>query len=76
MDTFAKSTYLHIYRGDVVVDKLSLEGSAAGRAAFERCWSYAVADDKAKTGERNRWKYIPKDPFDDDAKPDPGSSPG
>jgi hypothetical protein len=74
MGIFAKSTYLHIYMGDTTVDKLSLDGSAAGRAAFERCWSYAVADDKAKTRERNRWKDIPKDPIGGDAKPDQGSS--
>ena len=75
MDTFAKSTYLHVYKGDTAVDKLSLEGSAAGRAAFERCWTYAVADDNAKTRERNRWKDIPKDPFGGNQQTDPRSSP-
>lgn len=65
MTTFAKSTFLHIYRGDTVVDKLSLKGSAAGRVAFDRCWSYVVAADAAKARERARWKDIPKDPFAD-----------
>jgi hypothetical protein len=61
--TFAASNHLHIYRGDTVVDKLSLNGSAAGLAAFERCWNYVVADDAALARERARWKDIPKDPF-------------
>lgn len=61
--TFSKSTYLHVYKGDTVVDKLSLSGSAAGRAAFDRCWAYVVADDKAQARERARWDDIPKDPF-------------
>jgi len=63
MDTFVKSHYLHIYKEKTVVDKLSLEGSAAGRAAFDRCWAYIVADDKAQARERARWQDIPEDPF-------------
>lgn len=63
METFTKSKRLHVYRGDIVVDRLSLDGSAAGGAAFERCFAYVVADDRAKARERARWKSIPKDPF-------------
>jgi TonB family protein len=69
MDTLAKSGHLHIYTGDTIVDKLSLEGSAAGRAAFERCWTYLIADEKAKARERARWQDIPKDPFSGPAPP-------
>ena len=62
-ETFAKSSRLHVYRGDTVVDKLLLDGSAEGLSAFDRCWRYVLADDAAKARERARWKDIPKDPF-------------
>ncbi len=63
MPSFAKSKSLHVYRKDTVVDKLTLAGSAAAKAAFERCWSYLVADDQAKQREWTRWDHIPRDPF-------------
>jgi TonB family protein len=63
MPTFAKSKSLHVYRKETVVDKLTLAGSAAAKAAFERCWTYLVADDQAKQREWNRWNHIPRDPF-------------
>lgn len=63
LSTFAKSSRIHIYMGDTVVDKLSLDGSAAGAAAFARCWTYIQADARAKARERARWDSIPKDPF-------------
>lgn len=66
MKHMARSSRLHIYMGDTLVDKLSMDGSAAGAALFSRCWTYLQADERAKARERARWQDIPKDPF---AKP-------
>ncbi|MES2054891.1 MAG: hypothetical protein V4564_03050 [Pseudomonadota bacterium] len=65
---FAASKALHIYRGDVPVELLSLEGSGAAVAELRRC----VGIYKAKTGANARAKgrsdLIPRDPFAPDAK--------
>lgn len=63
MPALAKATYLHFYVGETVVDRLSMEGSAAAKVALERCWAWLKADHAAKVREWNRWNHIPKDPF-------------
>lgn len=72
LDTFAKATYLHIYREQTVVDKLNMLGSASARAAFDRCWSWVRIADAAVVKERNRYNHIPKDPFAPTPKADDG----
>ncbi|MES1972013.1 MAG: hypothetical protein V4472_06095 [Pseudomonadota bacterium] len=65
---FAASRALHIYRGDVPVEQLSLDGSGAAVAELRRCVD--VFRTKAATGarEERRSHRIPKDPFAPDAK--------
>lgn len=63
IDTYAKSSSLHIYMGDNVVDKLSLSGSAAGMALFNRCWAWVLGTERAAQAERDRYSGIPRDPF-------------
>lgn len=60
---FIKSTYLHIYKGETVVDKLDLAGSGAGIAQARRCLSHVKALADAAAREKARWAHIPKDPF-------------
>jgi hypothetical protein len=63
LQTFAKAKRLYVYRDGKIFDQLNLEGSALAEAAFDKCWVYLVADDRAKSRERNRWNHIPRDPF-------------
>ena len=66
---FDRSSFLHIYMGDTVVDKLSLKGSSAGVALFNKCWSWLMATERAAQAERDKFADIPRDPF---AKKDDG----
>ncbi|MBD3746918.1 MAG: hypothetical protein IE932_11975 [Sphingopyxis terrae] len=63
LETYAKASSLHIYMGDTVVDKLSLTGSSAGVALFNRCWTWLQGTERAAQKERDRYKDIPRDPF-------------
>lgn len=77
LNKFAQSRSLNVYRtksGETAddfksydelnaVDKLRLEGSAAAKAAFDRCWTDTLAQQRAIKREQDRWKDIPKDPF-------------
>jgi hypothetical protein len=60
---FAASKALHIYRGDVPVEKLGLDGSGAAVAELRRCIDFHAARTAAGTGESGRSDQIPKDPF-------------
>ena len=60
---FAASKSLDIKRGDVVVDELLLNGSAAGLAQMGKCMAHLKAVEAAAAREKARWKHIPKDPF-------------
>ncbi|MBY8823214.1 TonB family protein [Sphingomonas colocasiae] len=60
---FRKSTYLHIYRDETLVDQLSLAGSAAGLAVLERCLAHVRGLRLAEQREKQRWEHIPDDPF-------------
>jgi hypothetical protein len=63
LDTFAAARRLHVYLKDDLIDRLTMDGSSAARQAFERCWAYVVADERAKKRERDRYSDLPKDPF-------------
>lgn len=60
---FAAGRSLHIYRGDVRVDQLSLSGSAAGMGVLRRCVASVKARLDAEAREKARFAHIPKDPF-------------
>ena len=60
---FAASKALHINRGDVPVEQLSLDGSGAAVAELRRCVGIIEAKSAADTPEKGRSALIPKDPF-------------
>lgn len=60
---FAGSSTLLIMRDDVVVDDLSLAGTAAATARFERCRTELSRDLERARIERERIAHIPADPF-------------
>jgi hypothetical protein len=64
---FAASKALHIYRGDVPVEQLSLDGSGAAVAELRRCVGLHATKPAAGAGEKGRSGRIPKDPFAPDA---------
>jgi len=65
---FAASRALNIYRGDVPVEQLNLEGSGAAVAELQHC--VGIFRSNAATGGRGegRSDQIPRDPFAPDAK--------
>lgn len=65
---FAASKALHIYRGDVPVEQLGLDGSGAAVAELRRCVGIQAAKPAAGAREKGRSGRIPKDPFAPDAK--------
>lgn len=60
---FAASKTLHIYRGDVPVEQLSLDGSGAAVAELRNCVGIYRAKAVAEADEKKRSDPIPKDPF-------------
>jgi hypothetical protein len=65
---FAASRALHIYRGGVPVEQLSLEGSGAAVAELRRCVRVFAAKTAGGVREKGRSDQIPKDPFAPDAR--------
>ncbi|TGX54413.1 hypothetical protein E5A73_09020 [Sphingomonas gei] len=65
---FAGSKALHIYRGDVPVEQLDLDGSGAAVAELRNCVGIHMAAPAARAGQARRSARIPKDPFAPDAK--------
>ena len=63
LNTFAAATQIHVYLKGEPIDRLNADGTALARKAFDRCWAYVVADERAKQRERDKWKDLPKDPF-------------
>jgi hypothetical protein len=59
---FAASTALHIYRGDVPVEQLSLSGSGAAVAELRRCVALH-ATKSTGAGTKGPSGRIPRDPF-------------
>ncbi len=68
---FATSKALHIYRGKVPVEQLSLDGSGAAVAELRNCVGIFSAKPAAGAREKGRSAQIPKDPFAPDAEPRP-----
>ncbi len=64
-DHFAKSTYLHIYKGDTVVERLSLKGSSAAVAEVRRCVAHIQREAEAINRDRRKFEDIPSNPFAD-----------
>lgn len=60
---FVKSSYLHVYKGEKLIDRLTLEGSAAAVSAVQRCLAYVDGLRRAEERERKRYEDIEKDPF-------------
>lgn len=60
---FATSRFLHISRGDVPVEQLSLDGSGAAVTELRNCVALRRAKPAAGTGAKARSNAIPKDPF-------------
>jgi hypothetical protein len=65
---FAASKELHISRGDVPVEQLSLDGSGAAIAELRRCVGLYRAKSAVGAREKGRSDQIPKDPFAPHAK--------
>jgi hypothetical protein len=65
---FATSKALHIYRGDVPVEQLNLDGSGAAVAELQNCVGIFKAKTAAGAREEDRSDQIPRDPFAPDAK--------
>jgi len=65
---FAASKALHIYRGDVPVEQLTLEGSGAAVAELRHCVGIHAAKPAAAARETRRSGQIPRDPFAPDAR--------
>lgn len=63
LNDFAAANSVRVMRGDVIVDHLSLSGSAATTATLRRCTAAAAAKEAARQRERERFSNIPKDPF-------------
>nr|WP_221239609.1 hypothetical protein [Sphingomonas xinjiangensis] len=60
---FAASKALQIYRGEVPVEQLSLDGSGAAVSELRRCVDLHRTAPAAEAQERERSSNIPKDPF-------------
>lgn len=63
VDHIAAGTSLHVYRGDIVVDQLQLDGSGAAVAIAKRCLQTVRANIAAVEREKQRFAHIPDDPF-------------
>ncbi|WP_230781583.1 hypothetical protein [Sphingomonas sp. Leaf37] len=60
---FVRSTYLHVYKGEKLIDRLTLEGSAAAVSAVQRCLAHVDGLRRGEERERKRYEDIEKDPF-------------
>ena len=69
--SFAASAFLHIFRGDVPVEKLELRGSGVAVAELRRCVEHYRRMPPAAARGSDRERDIPIDPF----APDEGRKP-
>lgn len=60
---FAASSYFHVYKGEQVIDRLDLAGSAAAVTAARRCVAYVDGLRSAEEREKRKYEDLPKDPF-------------
>jgi len=65
---FAASKALHIYRGDVPVEQLALDGSGAAVAELRNCVALHAAKPAAGKDSNGHARRIPRDPFADETK--------
>lgn len=65
LEDLAKTSNFHVYRGDVLVDRLSMAGSAAAIGVLRRCIEAVRRTKDAEERERRRWEDIPQNPFAD-----------
>lgn len=65
---FAASTFIHIFRGDVPVEKLGLAGSGAAVAELRRCVDFYRRKPATAARGSDRARDIPIDPFAADAE--------
>lgn len=70
---FARGNSFRIYRGEALVDQLSLDGTAAGLSVLRRCAAAMKARVAAEAREKARLAHIPVDPF---ATPQPEAEAG
>ncbi|MBV2147432.1 energy transducer TonB [Sphingobium sp. AS12] len=63
LSDFAAGSSLTIYRGELLVDQLSLKGTTAGVAMVRRCMAALKANKAAAERERQRLAHIADDPF-------------
>src|SRR3546814_716906 len=63
VEDIAAGSSLHVYRGDIVVDQLKLDGSGAAIAVAKRCLQTVRANIAAVEREKQRFAHIPDDPF-------------
>lgn len=60
---FAKSTFIKIRKGDVLVDHLDLEGSAKAVAWVQNCVAEIKEAERKRKAAEEKFSHIPKDPF-------------
>lgn len=60
---FTASTYFHIYKGEQIIDRLDLDGSAVAVAAVKRCVAHVDGLRRGEERERKKYEDLPKDPF-------------
>jgi protein TonB len=60
---FAAGSGFKIYKGNTLVDNLTLDGSASASATVNRCVAHVRSLRAAEERERNRFAHIPDDPF-------------
>ncbi|ATY30731.1 hypothetical protein [Sphingomonas psychrotolerans] len=65
---FAGSKAMHIYRGKVPVEQLTLDGSGAAIAELRRCVGMHAATPATGVRGKERSDRIPRDPFAPDAR--------
>lgn len=67
VDAFAGARTMIVRRGDVIVDSLSLSGSASAVSRLDQCVrqyrGIAVAERRAREAEERRRQIVPIDPF-------------
>ncbi|WP_162236737.1 energy transducer TonB [Sphingomonas sp. Leaf230] len=63
---FASGTSFKVYKGDTLVDSLSLVGSASASAMVGKCVAYVRGIRAAEERERKKFAHIPDDPFASD----------
>lgn len=60
---FSSGSSFKVYKGDTLVDSLSLVGSASASAMVSKCLAHVQGLRAAEERERERFAHIPNDPF-------------